>query len=61
LENNAHLLRLLNLRMEYESLKTITNNFTTDATHFNLSTLKGLDICPLSVCPENFDQYFPIL
>jgi hypothetical protein len=39
---------LLNLRMEYESFKTITNNFNIDATYFNLGTLKGLDMS--SIC-----------
>jgi hypothetical protein len=61
LEKNAHLPHLLNLRMEYELLKTITNNFNIDATYFNLGTLKGLDICLLFVCPENIHQYFPFL
>ncbi|CAF3308971.1 unnamed protein product [Rotaria socialis] len=43
LKNNVHLPRLLNLRVEYESLANLTNNFTNDATYFNFHTLKSLD------------------
>ncbi|CAF4657401.1 unnamed protein product [Rotaria sp. Silwood1] len=35
LKKNMHLSRLSNLFMKYESLITITNNFTNDATQFN--------------------------
>jgi hypothetical protein len=71
LKKNAHLPRLLNLCIEDKSLITITNNFTTDPTHFNFGTLTNLDVCqPLArfirqcepfVRPENFLTYFPLL
>ncbi|CAF0898444.1 unnamed protein product [Rotaria sordida] len=61
LEKNMHLPRLINLRMEYQSLTTITNNFINDATHFNFSKLKSLDVCQPFVRPKNFHQYFPLL
>jgi hypothetical protein len=61
LKKNAHLPHLLNLCIEYGSLTMITNNFTTDATHFNFGTLKNLDVCQLFVRPENFLKYFPLL
>ncbi|CAM2719069.1 unnamed protein product [Rotaria socialis] len=61
LKNNVHLPRLLNLRVEYESLANLTNNFTNDATYFNFHTLKSLDVCQSFVRPENFHHYFPLL
>ncbi|CAF3336829.1 unnamed protein product [Rotaria socialis] len=61
LKNNAHLPRLLNLRIEYESLTTITNNFTNNVTYFNFDRLRSLDVCQAFVRPENFHQYFPLL
>ncbi|CAF3342186.1 unnamed protein product [Rotaria sp. Silwood1] len=61
LEKTMHLPRLLNLAMQYESLTTITNNFTTNAIYFNFGKLISLDICPSFVRPENFRQYFPLL
>lgn len=61
LKNKTHLPRLLNLRMEYKSISRITNNFTDDATYFNFSTLKSLDVCQTFVRPKVFHEYFPLL
>ena len=61
LKANAHLPRLLNLCIKYKSLRTITNEFTTDANLFNFRTLRSVDVCESSVQPENFNQYFPLL
>ena len=61
LKANAHLPRLLNLCIKYNSLHTITNNFTNDAEQFNFRTLTGLDVYESFVRPENFHQYFPLL
>ncbi len=60
-KKNMHLPRLLNLSIEYKSLITITNNFTTDAACFNFGTLESLDLCQSFVRPENFHEYFPLL
>ncbi|CAF2044004.1 unnamed protein product [Rotaria magnacalcarata] len=61
LKNNAHLPRLLNLRIEYESLTKITNNFTNNVTYFSFDRLRSLDVCQAFVRPENFHQFFPLL
>ncbi|CAF1417150.1 unnamed protein product [Rotaria sordida] len=61
LKNNAYLPRLLNLRIRYKSLTTITKNFTKDASDFNFGTLKSLGVCRSFVRPKNFRQYFPLL
>jgi hypothetical protein len=61
LKKNAHLPRLLNLCIKYESLAKITNNFTDDTTHFNFNKLKNLDLCGPFARPENFYQYFVLL
>jgi hypothetical protein len=61
LKKNTHLPHLLNLYIGYESLATLTNNFTNDGTYFNFDKLKSLDIEGHFVCPENFKNYFPFL
>jgi hypothetical protein len=61
LRKTTHIPRLLNLSMEYKSLKKITNNFTSDAIHFNFETVKSLDVCQSLVSLENFRRYFPLL
>lgn len=52
LKKYIHLPRLLNLCIKYQSLTTITNNF---------STLKKLDLYESFVRPQNFKEYFPLL
>jgi hypothetical protein len=61
LEKNAHLPRLSNLWIEYESFAKITNNFTEDAKHFNFGTLKCLNGKKRFVNRKGFYQYFPRL
>jgi hypothetical protein len=61
MKKNAHLPCLSNLRISYESLTKLTNNFTNDATLFNFNKLKYLDVRQPFVYPENFHQYFPLL
>ena len=61
LEKNIRLPGLVNLRICYESLVMITNNFNSDPTHFNFRTLKSLDLCQSFVRPKKFHQYFPLL
>ena len=61
LKTKMHLPRLLNLCIEYRSLRSITNNFTNDASYFNFETLKNLEVCEPFVVPKNFHRYFPSL
>lgn len=60
LKQNMYLPRLINLFINYESLVTITNNFTDDATLFNFNTLKSIQ-CKECTLPDNFCQYAPFL
>ncbi len=53
--------RLLDLKIEYESLVIVTNNFTSDEARVNCEKLKRLDIKEPFVRPENFHQFFPLL
>ncbi|CAF3947257.1 unnamed protein product [Rotaria sordida] len=61
IDKNCHLPRLLNLGIEYESIKTVTHNFTNNATRLTCSKLTSLNIHEPFVRPENFDRYFPLL
>ncbi len=56
-----HLSRLITLTMQYKSLTTVTDNFTTDATHFNFNKLESLRVSREFVRSENFHQYFSIV
>ncbi|CAF1415750.1 unnamed protein product [Adineta steineri] len=58
---NAYVPRLHTLRIQYEKLDTVTNNFTNNATRLNCSQLKRLIFKQLLVCPEHFHLYFPSL
>ena len=61
LKKNAHLPRLLDLRVRNVSLMKITNNFTVQPNLFNFQTVKNLDVYQSFVRPENFHEYFPLL
>jgi hypothetical protein len=61
LKENTHLPRLLNLSIEYKSIKTITKNFTIDAAYFNFRKVLSLELYQTFVRPENFHEYFPLL
>jgi hypothetical protein len=52
---------LLHLRIQYESLAMITNNFTNDTIRLNCAQLRSVSIDEPFVRPENFDLYFPQL
>ncbi|CAF2102204.1 unnamed protein product [Rotaria magnacalcarata] len=60
-ERKARLPCLSHLTIQYESLVTITNNFTNDATRYNFTQLKTLVTEKSFVRPENFHSYFPQL
>lgn len=58
---NSILPGLQELHIKYESLRTITNNFTIDVTCLNCSKLRKLNLNEVIVLPENFSQYFPLI
>jgi hypothetical protein len=60
-ERNTHLPRLLDLKIRYESLAIVTNNFTNDATRLNCAKVTRLKIKEPFVRPEKFHQCFPLL
>lgn len=50
-----------NLRINYEQLITVTNNFTNECTRINCSKVQWLNIDKSIVFPENVYKYFPLL
>jgi len=58
-DTKIHLPCLLNLKIIYESLVMITNNFTNDLTRLTCAPLQSLIIYGSYVPPENFHTYFP--
>ncbi|CAF1120106.1 unnamed protein product [Rotaria sordida] len=60
-DKNIHLPRLLYLRIRYESLRMVTNNFTNDEARLICGKLKFLEIHEPFVRPKNFHEYFPLL
>ena len=58
---NMNLPRLLNLAVKYETLATITNNFTNDPKQFNFGKVNSLDVSESFVRKKEFSQYFPLL
>jgi len=60
-DKHCYLPRLLDLRIGYESLVLVTNNFTNDGIRVTCSKLTSLHIREPFVPPRNFHQYFPLL
>jgi hypothetical protein len=60
-DRNTRVPCLTDLLIEYETLATVTNYFTNDATRLNCAQIKSLIIYDLFVRPQNFDSYFPSL
>jgi hypothetical protein len=60
-EKMTHLPSLLDLRINYESLKMITNNFIIDTTCFNFSKVKDLYLDGSFLHPDVFYHYFPLI
>ncbi|CAF1236036.1 unnamed protein product [Adineta ricciae] len=58
---NSILPRLHDLHIQYESLRMITNNFTIDVACLNCNKLRKLNLNEVTVLPENFHQYFPLI
>ncbi|CAF2117090.1 unnamed protein product [Rotaria magnacalcarata] len=60
-DKHCHLPCLLDLKIGYESLVLVTNNFTNDATRLTCSKLTSLCIKGAFVPPKTFHEYFPLL
>ena len=58
---HCHLPRLSTLKIRYESLALVTNNFTNDATRVTCAKLTSILLTKPCVPSENFHQYFPLL
>ena len=52
---------LAQLRIKYEHLVAVTNNFTSETTRINCAKVRHLYIKESIVYPENFYHYFPLL
>jgi hypothetical protein len=61
LDTNTHLPYLDQLRIEYEHLITVTENFTSNATRVNCAKLKRLMFKQTMVHSKDFYFYFPLL
>ncbi|CAF1478142.1 unnamed protein product [Adineta steineri] len=57
----AYVPQLSILKIQYDKLVTITNNFTNVTTQINCSQLKQLLFDEIIVYPEHFHDYFPCL
>ncbi len=60
-ESKTHLPRLVELKIKYDRLRTVTENFTRDATRVNCIKIKRLIIEETVVHPKDFYLYFPLL
>ena len=59
--STTHLPRLIELRINYEDLKIVTNDFTRDATRINCSKIKILECSGTIEHSDEFARYFPSL
>ena len=57
----AYVPQLRILKIQYDKLVTVTNNFINDVTQINCNQLKQLIFDELIVYPEHFHHYFPCL
>jgi hypothetical protein len=60
-ESKTHLPRLTELKVKYDRLQTVTENFTRDATRLNCRLVERLVIKVTPVHPKDFYIYFPLL
>jgi hypothetical protein len=61
LETTTHLPRLTHLKVKYDDLKTVTMNFTRNATRRNCSKVNRLIVKESRIFPKDIYQYFPSL
>ncbi|UJR11733.1 hypothetical protein I4U23_015914 [Adineta vaga] len=57
----AYVPKLSILKIQYDKLLTVTDNFTNVTTQINCNQLKELVFDEIIVCPEHFHNYFPCL
>ncbi len=60
-ESKTRLPQLTELEIDYENLRTVTKNFTRDATRLTCSKVKKLDVYDTMAYPEELYRYFPLL
>ncbi|CAM4986823.1 unnamed protein product, partial [Rotaria socialis] len=60
-ETKTHLPHLTKLRVDYDQLAVVTNNFTRDTTRLNCAKVKQLIIEKTLVHSKDFNVYFPLL
>jgi hypothetical protein len=60
-ETKTHLPRLTELKISYEDLKMVTENFTRDETRRNCAKAKRLIVNSSVVYPKDVYDYFPLL
>jgi hypothetical protein len=58
-ERNTRLPCLTNLKIGYQALAAVTNNFTNETTRLNCAKIKSVEAYEPIVRPQNFDSYFP--
>jgi hypothetical protein len=59
LATNTHLPRLTHLKINYEHLQIVTENFTRDIMHLNCGKLNHFEFERIIVPCKDFCQYFP--
>jgi hypothetical protein len=60
-ETKTYLPHLTELKVMYDFLKDVTENFTRDATRRNCAEVKRFLVGNYMTYPENFHRYFPSL
>lgn len=60
-ESKTHLPCLTELKVRFDDLKKVTENFTRDATRRNCAKIKRLIVEDLRDFPEDVYRYFPSL
>ncbi len=61
LHTKTSLPKLTELEVQYEKLKTVTNNFTRDATRLNCAQVKRIILEETIIYSKEFHLYFPLL
>ena len=59
LKSKSHFLHQITLHVRYQSLKRVTNNFTTDQMRFNCDKINRLYFCDQYEHSDHLQEYFP--